>query len=155
MFWLVSSLVIILDQVSKSIVQASLTEMQSIAVIPNVFHLTLVLNPGAAFSLFANRTTFFIVVTVLAVFLSVYFYYHAKPNTFLLRLGIAMQCGGAIGNLIDRLRLGKVVDFFDFRIFAVFNVADCFICIGVALICWELLRAQPENQTAKGRLEKR
>ena len=146
---------VILDQISKSIIQSRLAEMQSITVIPDVFNLTLVLNPGAAFSLFANQTTFFVMVTVLAVFLSIYFYYHAKPNTWLLRLGIAMQCGGAIGNLIDRIRLGKVVDFFDFRVFAVFNVADCFICIGVALICWELLRSRPENETAKGQPEKR
>lgn len=150
MFWIIAVVVVAIDQFTKYIALSSMAELQSIPLIPNVFHLTLVLNPGAAFSLFANRTSFFIIVTLLAVFISVYFYYKAQPNTFLLRLGIAMQCGGAVGNLIDRIRLGRVVDFFDFRIWPVFNVADSAICVGVALICWELLRKRPEEEIPKG-----
>jgi len=152
LFWIVIVLVVLLDQFTKYLALSSLAELQSVPVIPDIFHLTLVMNPGAAFSLLPDQTTFFVVVTALAVAAAVYFYYHAEPNTPLLRLGIAMLSGGALGNMIDRVRMGKVVDFFDFRVFPVFNVADCFISVGVVLICWELLKARPDLHSSGGEI---
>lgn len=135
-----SLMVVIIDQVSKYLVQKNMAEMESIPIILNVFHLTYINNPGAAFSMLVGKTPFFIVVTLLAALVAIYFYYRVDRKKTLLRLGIALALGGAVGNLIDRIRFGKVIDFFDFRIWPVFNVADCAIVIGVALICWELLK---------------
>lgn len=149
MLWIIAAAVVFADQLTKYIVQSSMTEMQSIPVISNVFHLTYILNPGAAFSILADRMWFFIIVTVLAMAAAVYFYYQTDPCKTVLRIGIALFSGGAVGNLIDRIRLGKVVDFFDFRVWPVFNVADSFICIGVALICWELLRSSKEEKPSR------
>ncbi|NMA14433.1 MAG: signal peptidase II [Clostridia bacterium] len=153
MFFMIVFAVLVADQVSKFFIQSNMVELQSVPIIPNIFHITYVLNPGAAFSLFAHRTTFFIIVTIVAVILSVYFYYKFGRKEFILGLGIALQCGGAVGNLIDRLRIGKVVDFLDFRVWPVFNIADSFICIGVALICWQLLK--PEKKSPHLRVEEK
>lgn len=140
MLLFISLTVLIIDQFSKFLVKTNMTEMESIPLILNVFHLTYLNNPGAAFSMLEGKTPFFIVVTMLAAAVSIYFYYRVDAKKIWLRAGIALALGGALGNLIDRLRFGKVVDFFDFRIWPVFNVADCAIVVGVALICWELLR---------------
>jgi len=136
----ISLTVLIIDQVSKFLVNTNMSEMESIPLIANVFHLTYVKNAGAAFSILEGKTPFFIVVTLLAAAVSIYFYYRVEVKKIWLRTGIALALGGAFGNLIDRLRFGKVIDFFDFRIWPVFNVADCAIVVGVVLICWELLR---------------
>jgi len=138
--------VLVIDQLSKFVVRSTMTELQSIPLIPHVFHLTYVENPGAAFSMLAHHTSFFIVVTAIAVMISVYFYFKVNSQRYLLRIGIALQLGGSLGNLIDRVRIGRVVDFFDFRIWPVFNIADSAIVVGVALICWELLKPAPKEQ---------
>ncbi len=136
----VTFLVILLDQVSKLLVRSHMTEMESIPIIGNIFHLTYVMNTGAAFSMLPNQTLTFIIITCLAVVISLFFYYRVDRKRVLLRLGIALEVGGAVGNLIDRIRFGSVVDFIDFRIWPVFNLADFTIVVGVALICWELLK---------------
>jgi len=145
----VSLAVLILDQVSKYLVKSHLAEFESIPIILNVFHLTYVNNSGAAFSLLRGRTSFFIIVTLLAMFLAVYFYFRVEKKWVLLRLGIALAIGGALGNLIDRVRFGQVVDFFDFRIWPVFNIADCAVVVGVLLICWQLLRMDMADDKEK------
>ncbi|MEL7563643.1 MAG: signal peptidase II [Dehalobacterium sp.] len=136
----ISLTVFIIDQVSKFLVRTNMAEMESIPLISNVFHLTYVKNAGAAFSILEGRTPFFIAVTLFVAAVSIYIYYRVDAKKIWLRAGIALALGGAFGNLIDRLRFGKVIDFFDFRIWPVFNVADCAIVVGVVLICWELLR---------------
>ncbi|HHT63501.1 MAG: signal peptidase II [Bacillota bacterium] len=146
----VSLTVLIIDQVSKFLVKSNLAELESIPIIRNVFHLTYVNNTGAAFSLLQGKTSFFIVVTILALFFALYFYFKVDKEKVWLRLGIALALGGALGNLIDRLRFGKVIDFFDFRIWPVFNIADCAVVVGVILICWELLRMDLAERKNKG-----
>ncbi len=131
--------VIALDQVSKAYLQANMAPGASVPVIPGVFHITYVLNPGAAFGILEHQRWFFVAVALLLVAVIVYLYPRIPPGYGLLRLGIALQTGGAAGNAIDRLKTGYVVDFFDFRVWPVFNVADMAIVGGVALIVYSLL----------------
>jgi signal peptidase II len=134
-------IVITIDQLSKFLVQNTMAQMQSIPIIPHIFHITYVQNPGAAFSLLADQTVLFIIITVFAVIFSLVFYQKISKEKIVLRFAVALLLGGAIGNLIDRIRIGQVIDFFDFRIWPVFNIADCAIVIGAVLICWELLKS--------------
>lgn len=126
--------IILLDQITKYYVVTHMHLGQSRAVIDNIFHFTYVLNPGAAFGILQNQTLFFVVVAVVLISAATYFFPKIPAEQSLLRLGLGLQVGGAIGNLIDRLRTGSVIDFLDFRIWPVFNVADIAIVTGVGLI---------------------
>lgn len=139
----------VLDQLVKWIVQTHMELGQTIPLIKSVFHLTYILNPGAAFGLLPHKDWFFlaIVVVLYAAFFIMrkkipekpaYFKIPEKPAYF--SLAIAMLLGGALGNAIDRVRIGEVIDFFDFRIWPIFNVADIFICLGVGLIAFYFWR---------------
>ncbi|MZP29013.1 signal peptidase II [Heliobacterium undosum] len=145
-FWMILLSTIAVDQLTKVIVQAKMAEHESIPLIPNIFHLTYVLNPGAAFGMLANKTVFFIAVTLVVVGGILYFYRRVPEDQIWMRLGLALQAGGAVGNLIDRIRTGLVIDFFDFRVWPVFNVADTAISIGVGLIMLSLLLAPDEEK---------
>lgn len=118
---------------------------QSIPVITNVFHITYVHNFGAAFGLFVHRTGFFIFVTTVVVLLIFVFLRHLPKEQKLLRAALVLQLGGAMGNLIDRVRLGYVIDFFDLRVWPVFNVADIAIVFGVGLLILDLTRNAREK----------
>ena len=107
--------VTVLDQLVKWIVQQHMVWGESIPLISGVFHLTYIINPGAAFGILAYQRWFFLAIVILLF-------------------------GGALGNAIDRVRISGVVDFFDFRIWPIFNVADIFICVGVALIVFYFWR---------------
>lgn len=132
--------VVITDQITKMLAVNYLQKINDIPIIQGFFHLNYVENPGAAFGLLAFRTQFFIVATVLIIFVILYFRRRIPLTHSLVHLGLALQLGGASGNLIDRVVNGYVIDFFDFRIWPVFNIADTAITIGVALLCWEILR---------------
>ncbi|CEP69486.1 Peptidase A8, signal peptidase II [Moorella glycerini] len=138
-FLLLVALVLGIDQLSKYIIRANFRPNESLPVINSVFHLTYVNNPGAAFGLLAYKTPVFIGVTLLVAVIILVAYRFLPPGRILLRLALALMLGGALGNLIDRLRFGYVVDFLDFRIWPVFNLADMAIVSGVILLCWELL----------------
>ena len=118
---------------------------ESVSVIQNVFHLTYIINRGAAFGMLTNQRWFFLVVAFILII--VYAIYHKKVNRgpISLRIGSALLISGAIGNGIDRYVLHGVVDFFDFRIWPIFNVADIGICVGVACIIYHLLRNEHEE----------
>jgi signal peptidase II len=112
----------------------------SIPIIPNIFHITFVLNPGAAFGILEHQTAFLVVVAGIMVAAVLYFYPHIPhKDHYLLRLGIGLMMGGAIGNVIDRVKTGYVIDFFDFRIWPVFNIADMSIVIGVGCIILHMM----------------
>ncbi|NPV71650.1 MAG: signal peptidase II [Firmicutes bacterium] len=119
--------------IAKKVVRTLMTPNQSIPVIPGVFHLTYVLNPGAAFGLFAQRTNYFIAVSVVVIALILLFGNRLARGNRVLQAGFGLMLGGAVGNLVDRVVAGKVTDFMDFRIWPVFNVADASIVIGVGL----------------------
>lgn len=136
---LLASVVAIIDQGIKNYIQSHMTLGMSIPVIDGVFHITYILNPGAAFGLLAHQTALFLVVA-LAIFAALaYFYRQISAGHWLLRLGTGLLAGGAAGNVIDRVKTGYVVDFLDFRIWPVFNSADVAIVTGVGCLMYIML----------------
>lgn len=125
-----------LDQISKFLAVKYLVNIGSIPIIKDIFHLTYVENRGAAFGMFQNNQMIFVVVALAACIFGLYYLYKNQLN-LLGKSAIILIIAGAIGNLIDRVRLGFVVDYFDFRIVwnYVFNVADVFVVIGTILLC--------------------
>ncbi|PIW61230.1 MAG: signal peptidase II [Candidatus Omnitrophica bacterium CG12_big_fil_rev_8_21_14_0_65_50_5] len=140
----VSLAVILLDRLSKMLISDLLHDGESLPVIPNVFHLTLVHNTGIAFGLFKDQGIVFLVIPVAAIVLlgiNIFYYiYNDEPLDRLYLIGFSLILGGAVGNLIDRVQLGHVVDFLDFRIWPVFNIADSAITIGAAVIAYKCFR---------------
>ena len=153
-----ATIIVVLDQVTKAWIQKTMTLHQSIPVIPDFFNLTFIKNPGAAFGLFAEsggtfRTAFFIIVSFLAVGVLTYLYANTPGEFRLMRLALSLVMGGAIGNLIDRVRFGEVVDFLDFYIgryhWPAFNVADSCITVGVTfLIAHSLINRKEDSGMA-------
>jgi signal peptidase II len=150
--WLaLSALLVALDQISKLVVTRMLAYGQSIEVTP-FFNLVLVHNRGAAFSFLASadgwQRGFFIAIAVIA---SVWIIWLLRrfPQQALFCLGLSLILGGAIGNVIDRVWLGAVIDFLDFHAagwhWPAFNVADSAITCGAALLIWDSLRARQDS----------
>lgn len=139
LFWGLIVLVLFLDQFSKYLVILYLAPWESIAILPGVLYLTHVRNPGAAFGILANWTGLFILVSLLLIGAVLLFWRRILTLSRSFQLALALEVGGAIGNLIDRLRFGQVIDFIDFRVWPVFNVADMAIVIGALLIGYNLL----------------
>ncbi|WP_028307429.1 signal peptidase II [Desulfitibacter alkalitolerans] len=144
-FAVTAIVIVILDQLTKHFIIISMHPNESIPVIENIFHITFVRNPGAAFGILQNQIAFFIVVTIIVIFLLVGVYWKLARENTILTIGLSLQLGGAVGNLIDRIRFSYVVDFLDFRVWPVFNVADMAIVTGVILLAWQLL-VWPEEQ---------
>jgi len=140
MFFIVILVTFIIDQASKAAVQSLMFQGESIPVAPPFFHLTYIMNPGAAFGLLAYQTPLFITVSVLLAIGVLVVYRKIPPEKMLIRYGLGFILGGALGNLADRLRYGRVVDFLDFRVWPVFNLADAAIFTGACLLVWELLK---------------
>ena len=138
-FYILVAITLLLDQGTKYLTQTYLYEGQSIPILEGIFHLTYVLNPGAAFGILANKTMFFIIMALIILGVIIYIYRQVPKEKLFLRFALALQVGGVIGNLLDRIRLGMVVDFFDFRVFPVFNIADSAIVVGVAILFIEIL----------------
>jgi len=144
----VAGAVLILDQVTKALILAHLPLGGSIAVIPGFFDLTHVHNPGGAFGFLAGmsaevRSLLFIAVSLVAAGLILYFYWQTPLGQRFLSVGLALIFGGAVGNLVDRMRFGIVVDFLDVYAgtlhWPAFNVADSAITIGVGIFAYHIL----------------
>lgn len=137
--------IIIADRITKHLLIDMLAYGESLPIIRNVLHFTLVHNTGIAFGFFKNQGIVFIVIPVIACVLLIFnMYYYRKNNQALDRIYIiafSLILGGAIGNLYDRIVFGYVIDFIDLRIWPVFNVADSAITVGaffIALKCFQL-----------------
>ena len=141
-FLLAALLVIIFDQLTKYYVVSNFYLGESVPVIENIFHWTYILNPGAAFGMFEGSRWFFVVIAIGVLVGIWYMKDEINEGGWMMQYGAALFGGGAIGNLIDRARSGLVIDFFDFRIWPVFNVADIAICVGVAMILWKVLQTE-------------
>jgi signal peptidase II len=150
----IAGIILILDQATKAMITNSMALYQSIPVIPGFFSITHIHNPGGAFGFLADqgpavRTVMFLVVSSLAVGLILYFYKNTPRTHPYLQIGFALIFGGAVGNLIDRVRFGKVVDFLDVYIrqmhWPAFNVADSAISIGMVIFMYHVLfKKMPE-----------
>lgn len=138
--YLVYSAVILLgiaiDQLTKWLAVKYLTAVDTVPIIKGVIHLTYVENRGAAFGSFKDSPWVFNTISVIAITAMLLYLYLGHGAGMLERVSIAMIASGGIGNMIDRATLKYVVDFIDFRLinFAVFNGADCFVCVGAGLL---------------------
>lgn len=137
MFFAIAAVILALDQLTKFLVCRNLGIHESIPLIKNVFHLTLVYNRGAAFGLLKNQVPLFIITSFAAIVLICVSLRDAGHKLY--RLSLWLILSGAIGNLIDRVAFGYVIDFLDFRIWPVFNIADSAITCGAILLSWTVI----------------
>ena len=140
-------LIFIFDIMTKLVAELQLRPVGTVPLWQGVFHLTYVENRGIAFGLFEGERLLFIVVTVVVLALLSQLYTKTVHRTRWLKLGMSLVYGGALGNLIERMAKGYVVDFLDFRLihFPVFNVADIAVCVGaVCLMIHFLLTEEGE-----------
>ncbi len=126
--------ILVLDQVTKGLALQFLNRDTGIPILAHVFHLTLVQNQGIAFGIFDTHAHFLLGAITASVLILVIYPFFSPPEKLRDQVAYGFILGGAAGNLVDRVRLGFVVDFLDFRIWPVFNVADTFITIGVSLL---------------------
>lgn len=134
MTWIIIISAIAADRVSKVICRQYLRPLGSIPVIKGVFHLTYVENTGAAFGMLQGNTWFLILTSALVSAVVAYLIWKVKPENRYVKISLALILGGALGNLVDRVLLGYVVDFLDFRIWPVFNIADSCVVVGAILL---------------------
>lgn len=154
--YFISPVVFLLDQWSKWKILEQFKLGESVPVIKEYFHLTYVRNTGAAFGIFADapayfRVPFFLTVPVIALGIIAYIFKKLPDESIKVSLALSLVVGGAAGNLLDRIRLGYVVDFFDFfwkyggPHFPAFNIADAAICVGVAILIVDLIFEEKEK----------
>jgi signal peptidase II len=160
-YWILSVAlpsILVLDQIIKAVVERTVPLYGSIPVIPGFFSITNIRNTGAAFGLFGGnatifRTLFFTAVTVGALVLILVIFKKIRENRILLPLSLVMIMAGAVGNLVDRIRLGYVTDFLDFYWRAyhwpAFNIADSAITVGVLLLFIDNLLPQRKEGGAE------
>ena len=149
--------IIFLDQLSKWLTVINLGLHETFPLIEGVFHFTYVRNTGAAFSMFdkpEERWIFMSISTVAIIALAIYLWYNRKGSK-LLCVALSFIIGGGIGNMVDRCILKYVIDMLDFRLinFAIFNVADSFVCVGVGLFALAVILEEIEN-SKKAKAEK-
>lgn len=132
-YLIVGFFVLLLDQTSKYIIRKNFLTGEGIFLLPFV-SITYVKNTGIAFGLFKNVNLVFIIVTTLIILLLIKLFQNYKNSRLLIKLGFILIISGALGNLIDRIFLGYVTDFIDFKIWPVFNIADSSITVGAILL---------------------
>ncbi len=145
-----------MDQWTKSLIVQRLPLYQRVEVIQGFFNLTHVRNTGGAFGIFGGERSgvgslIFVVVSLIAIGVIIFLFIKIREDERILALSFSLVLSGAIGNLIDRLRYGEVVDFLDFHLsiyhWPAFNVADSAICIGIGLMALELLKREGKKST--------
>jgi signal peptidase II len=148
-FYVVAAIVLVVDQITKFRISDLMFRGESVSVLGEFFRITYVHNEGAAFGLdLGGRWSFIVVTLVVAAF--ILFYYARTENTATARWALALILGGALGNLVDRVRIGEVVDFLHFSVsgisWPIFNVADIGVSVGVSLLAIHLFRKEhPED----------
>lgn len=145
---------IALDQITKLYIGQTLALGESLEVLPGIFYIRYVENTGAAFSLFSGHTKALGIVT-LVVILGIFIYMARLPRdeSRLYKLSLVIIVAGGMGNAIDRFLRGYVVDFFDFVVWPVFNVADIFVCLGCGLLIFCVFIWLPLREKRKGRVK--
>jgi signal peptidase II len=146
-----------LDQATKFLVVRELAVGDQVPVIKGFFNVVLTYNTGAAFGLLANMSMkfawfFFIVTTSVVMGVVAFLWWRLPENQDLAATGYSLVFTGAVGNLLDRVRLGKVVDFLDFHVgqfhWPAFNVADSLVCIGAGLLLWFILKEEQREDVS-------
>jgi len=137
-----SAIMVLADQISKTVIRSTMTLYESITVIPGFFHITYITNDGMAFGInFPFGIYIFSGISIIFTIMLFWYLWTIKEEGIVIRSGIGFILAGAIGNLIDRLLLGEVVDFLDFMIgdlhWYVFNLADSFVTIGMGIILYD------------------
>jgi len=150
-YW-IAAIWIVVDQIVKKIISTQVDLYEQISVIGDFFLITHILNPGAAFGILKGASVFFIIVTTIVLTGIIWFVEHNKrTGSKLLLTALGLVLGGAIGNFIDRLVYGEVVDFLQFNFgsytFPIFNIADTGIVVGVGLILLDAILMK-DNATA-------
>ena len=132
---------IALDQLTKYFTTSSLALGETFPIIKDVFHFTYVENRGAAFGMLAEHRWVFMIISIVGIAALFVWLVISKPQNKWMYIGISIVIGGGIGNMIDRFARGYVIDMIDCRFinFAVFNVADSFVCIGCAMVVLGLI----------------
>lgn len=127
--------IVLLDQITKLLIRKNFQLNESIPIINNIFHLTYVTNTGSAFGLFKNLNWFFMLFSIVVI-LAIFYYLRKKidEKEKFLQLAVGLLLGGTIGNMIDRILYGAVIDFIDFRIWPVFNIADSAITVSIVML---------------------
>jgi signal peptidase II len=151
--YVIAAVIVVLDQVTKAWITAVLGSGQPpIVVLPGVLELIYRLNTGMAFSLLVDASIFLTGVAIVAAVAMIVMNQRWRGRGWLPRVALGLLLGGAVGNLIDRLRVGAVIDFVYFVPinFPAFNVADSALTIGVVVMAWVLSRPTPDDATAKG-----
>ncbi len=134
-YYLIVVLITGLDQMVKGIIINQVDLFEKIIVIPGIFQITHIRNEGAAYSMFSSMPMLLIVMPSIVMLAGlVYIALANKENHLLLMVAISMVIGGGLGNLIDRIKTGYVVDYLDIHIIPIFNMADIFICVGCGLL---------------------
>lgn len=143
---IISIILLCIDQISKLLVVNLLTKTDSITIIKNFFYLTYINNDGAAFSILVGKRIFLILIAVLVIVMLIRYIKKNNIQNKLELVSISLIIGGSLGNLMDRVVRGYVIDFLDFKIFnynfPIFNLADIFIVIGVFLLLLKELRKE-------------
>ena len=146
LFVLLTIVGLLIDQITKLFIDRSMQLFDSIPIVEHFFHLTYVRNRGAAFSFLSNaswRLPFFITVSIIAAIVILVAFQKMRDDQKLAHTSLALIFSGAVGNLIDRIRLGEVIDFLDAHWYRhhwpAFNVADSLICVGVFLLAIDML----------------
>jgi signal peptidase II len=149
LFFMTMAPVILIDQITKTLVHTHMSLYESRPLIEGFFSLTYIRNPGAAFGFLTGaapwfRSLFLIAVTLVAIMLILLYLRKSRKDPPLLIFSLALILAGAVGNLVDRVRYGEVIDFLDLYIGALhwpaFNVADSAISVGAALMIWEMVK---------------
>ena len=139
----ITIIILVLDQITKFIIASSMKVGDSFEVIPNFLNITSHRNDGAAWGILSGKMSFFFIITIIILFVLIVFYIKEAKNNLLMQIAISLLFAGALGNFIDRVLHGEVVDFVDTYIFGynfpIFNVADSSLTIGVLLIIIALL----------------
>ena len=142
---IVSAIVLILDQATKLYIDRAMDLQESVTVVENFFNITYLRNKGAAFGFLAHtsyRLPFFILVSVVAIAVIIVVFARLRPDQRFTAFALALIFSGALGNLIDRVRFGEVIDFLDAHWYShhwpAFNVADSAICVGVFLLAIDM-----------------
>lgn len=143
---IISIILLCIDQISKLLVVNLLTKTDSITIIKNFFYLTYINNDGAAFSILVGKRIFLILIAVLVIVMLIRYIKKNNIQNKLELVSLALIIGGSLGNLMDRVIRGYVIDFLDFKIFnynfPIFNLADTFIVIGVFLLLLKEIRKE-------------